>query len=32
MAPRSDEYFQWVKETILFIFFPVIKEMMPSDK
>jgi AcrR family transcriptional regulator len=31
MNPKSDEYLQWVKETILFIFLPVIKGMMPSD-
>jgi AcrR family transcriptional regulator len=27
MDPKSDEYLQWVKETILFIFFPIVKEM-----
>jgi len=31
MDPKSDEYLQWVKETILFIFLPILKEMMPSD-
>jgi AcrR family transcriptional regulator len=27
MDPESDEYLKWVKETILFIFLPAIKEM-----
>jgi hypothetical protein len=31
MHPKSDEYLQWVKETILFIFLPILKEMMPSE-
>jgi hypothetical protein len=32
MDTKSDEYRQWVKERILFIFLPVIKEMMSSAR
>jgi len=31
MAPRSDEYLQWVKETMISIFLPLIKEIIPSE-
>ncbi len=31
MAPESDEYLQWIKETMLFIFLPVLKEIRASD-
>jgi len=31
MDPKSDEYLKWVKETILFTFLPIIKEMMSPD-
>jgi AcrR family transcriptional regulator len=30
-APRSDEYLQWVKETMISIFLPLIKEIIPSE-
>lgn len=30
MTPKSDEYYQWVKETMLSIFLPLIKEMASS--
>lgn len=31
MAPKSDEYLRWVKETMISIFLPLIKEMIPSE-
>jgi hypothetical protein len=30
-APRSDEYLRWVKETMISIFLPLIKEILPSE-
>jgi len=31
MVSRSDEYLQWVKETMISIFLPLIKEIIPSE-
>jgi AcrR family transcriptional regulator len=31
MAPRSDLYLQWVKETMISIFLPLIKDIIPSE-
>ena len=30
MDPKSDEYFQWIKETIILVFLPIIKKTMDS--
>jgi hypothetical protein len=31
LVPKSDEYFRWVKETMISIFLPLIKEIIPSE-
>jgi AcrR family transcriptional regulator len=31
LSPKSDEYRQWVKETMISIFLPLIKEITPSE-
>jgi AcrR family transcriptional regulator len=31
MAPGSDEYLRWAKETMISIFLPLIKEIIPSE-
>lgn len=31
LVPKSDEYLRWVKKTMISIFLPLIKEMMPID-
>jgi AcrR family transcriptional regulator len=31
LVPKSDEYIRWVKETMISIFLPLIKEMIPSE-
>jgi len=31
LVPKSDEYHRWVKETMISIFLPMIKEIIPSE-
>jgi AcrR family transcriptional regulator len=31
LVPKSDEYFRWVKKTMISIFLPLIKEIIPSE-